>query len=636
MSSNKSKGRSQGSRRPAQANEVQQTPGKIDSHIVPTLSSGRAKGTSNNWQVFREKMNNYLSSEFGSRGTFINNDGRPKNHPRPRHPRWLRMTDEEVEAAGEDYYELDVQTALDLGLPEPAVYRDQNEAKHAFAKKVSAYEDLIVYKYRDIDIRMHAVLWAHTSLESREFIERLDEYEERSLRGNDPYWLFKAMEMTHYLQPTGQTIADKEKLRREWFAFRMRDNEVSELGACKKRYTDLLRRVEACGIDGIPGEEDRVAYFVINSLHTQFAKYRERYERERESSHLSGELPTTIAKLFERLGQETTIKSDQAGRIVSVVPIAQSFMATKKKGKNSGKSKSSDSEKSDATAGGKTSKYPPKRPCKYCSMMGVGDNLLHWESECENKAACEAIVAKALDEDPESAKTSTGKSKAHFATKKSAVSFAGAEKVTEAKSHFTLAAHYHFDDDFDIEYEAAPDEAVCSISLTNSVSQTIEPDPDDITPEEFRALVNKHSGELGPDDVVNDNGSQVNIFHNRSLLTNLRSCRPLKVSGVTGGVKTSTCGDFHGLKVYYVPTSPANLLAQRDLEDKCDLDYSKIHKAYRVRVPHGPEWIFRRPDDLGGLRVCNMRTADKDALEFTSMIEANDVQVFIQTVDDNT
>ena len=54
--------------------------------------------------------------------------------------------------AGEGYYELDVQTALDLGLPEPAVYRDQNEAKHAFAKKVSAYEDLIVYKYRDIDI----------------------------------------------------------------------------------------------------------------------------------------------------------------------------------------------------------------------------------------------------------------------------------------------------------------------------------------------------------------------------------------------------------------------------------------------------------------------------------------------------
>ena len=59
---------------------------------IPTLSCGRAKDAKNNWQTFSDKMSTYLGSEFGLRGTFIDNDGEAQDPEAPRHPRWIGMT----------------------------------------------------------------------------------------------------------------------------------------------------------------------------------------------------------------------------------------------------------------------------------------------------------------------------------------------------------------------------------------------------------------------------------------------------------------------------------------------------------------------------------------------------------------
>jgi hypothetical protein len=73
---------------------------------------------------------------------------------------------------------------------------------------------------------MHSALWTHTSLESREIIERLPDYEEESQRKKNPYWLYAAMKKTHFLEPTGISLLDKKKLELEWCNFRMKEGDT--------------------------------------------------------------------------------------------------------------------------------------------------------------------------------------------------------------------------------------------------------------------------------------------------------------------------------------------------------------------------------------------------------------------------
>jgi len=193
-------------------------------------------------------MSTYLGSEFGLRGTFIDNDGEAQDPEAPRHPRWIGMTQQDLVGVPANYFDISVEDAARQELKPPIVYRNAAEASKAYARRAEHHEMLCSEKNVNVDIQMHNILWSHTSIESREIIERLPEFEESSHKNKNPYWLYEAMKKTHFLEPTGMSIFDKKRLELEWSTFRMRDNEVSALGACKKRYSDLMDRVEACGI----------------------------------------------------------------------------------------------------------------------------------------------------------------------------------------------------------------------------------------------------------------------------------------------------------------------------------------------------------------------------------------------------
>jgi len=226
-------------------------------------------------------------------------------------------------------------------------------------------------------------------------------------------------------------------------------------------------------------------------------------------------------------------------------------------------------------------------------MMGDGDEEMHWESDCANKDRCMEIIQQARESmgDSDTVKTA---SKVKFEKKQPGGATAGA-----AKSFFVgIQAHYYSEDDYSVFVEPEDNNSMCNIALPSN------DDPEELTSEEFKSMILRHAGDLEPDDVVNDNGSMVNIFHNADLLSNIRKCKPLRISGVAGGERVDSCGDFHGLKVYHLPSSPANLLAQTQLEDSFrDFDYAKPDKAYHVTHNDGSKWIFERRDDLGGLRV---------------------------------
>ena len=111
-----------------------------------------------------------------------------------------------------------------MGIRPPIMYATKVEAFKAYARKTEAYEHLV---------KMDNILWTHTSLESQELVQRLPEYEEES-RGKNPYWLYHKLKSTHFLQPTGMTLKDREELKKAWSVFKMRDNKVSAQGLAKR------------------------------------------------------------------------------------------------------------------------------------------------------------------------------------------------------------------------------------------------------------------------------------------------------------------------------------------------------------------------------------------------------------------
>ena len=138
---------------------------------LPILNSGRLKGHPNNFPEWKRAFDIQLPQEYGTRGTFISNDG-VVEEDKPKHPRYVGISPETIESAPEDYFEDES--------PDNIVYLTQIAAEKAFSDLASQYARRR-RENRDTDIAMHSRLWSNISEDSRELIAQHPDFERESL-----------------------------------------------------------------------------------------------------------------------------------------------------------------------------------------------------------------------------------------------------------------------------------------------------------------------------------------------------------------------------------------------------------------------------------------------------------------------
>ena len=123
---------------------------------------------------------------------------------------------------------------------------------------------------------------------------------------------------------------------------------------------------------------------------------------------------------------------------------------------------------------------------------------------------------------------------------------------------------------------------------------------------------------LGPNDVLCDNEASVSIFHNRSLLTNIRPApQKVKVTGIGGSITSCQVGDFQDFgPVYYHPDSVANILSFYDLNARYKMTFDSDKNCF---IANNGAMIFRSKNKL---YVCTMKTPKSET-------------ALVQTVKDN-
>jgi hypothetical protein len=107
------------------------------------------------------------------------------------------------------------------------------------------------------------------------------------------------------------------------------------------------------------------------------------------------------------------------------------------------------------------------------------------------------------------------------------------------------------------------------------------------------------SGRLGPYDILCDNQATVAVFHQRELLSNVREAdQSISIHGMGGKVEVNLVGDYDWYgKVYYSPSSPANILCFHDLNSRFDVSFDGKKNMFIVKNDDD-EYLFKGKNKL--------------------------------------
>ena len=137
--------------------------------------------------------------------------------------------------------------------------------------------------------------------------------------------------------------------------------------------------------------------------------------------------------------------------------------------------------------------------------------------------------------------------------------------------------------------------------LDNSITSNITPST---LSTNLRAYAWGKHPTLLPTDIILDTGAYCSIVHNRSLLTNLKSCKPVIFDGLSGSISITQKGSLGTIcDAYYHKDIIANILSVSAIKNEGHtLGYENDSHSFYLSHPCG-QAIFTRRDN--GLCVCN-------------------------------
>ena len=137
--------------------------------------------------------------------------------------------------------------------------------------------------------------------------------------------------------------------------------------------------------------------------------------------------------------------------------------------------------------------------------------------------------------------------------------------------------------------------------LDNSITSNITPST---LSTNLRAYAGGRHPTLLPTDIILDTGANCSIVHNRSLLTNLKSCKPVIFDGLSGSISITQRGSLGTIcDAYYHKDIIANILSVSAIKNEGHtLGYENNSDSFYLSHPCG-QAIFTRHDN--GLYVCN-------------------------------
>lgn len=96
--------------------------------------------------------------------------------------------------------------------------------------------------------------------------------------------------------------------------------------------------------------------------------------------------------------------------------------------------------------------------------------------------------------------------------------------------------------------------------------------------------------------IVLDSASNVHVFKDSTLLTNIRSCDPVSIEGVTQDkIHATSCGSYKTLdEVYINEHVPANILSYSKLSDMLDIQWSQTNQQFTVTFDPNDVMVFKR------------------------------------------
>ena len=120
----------------------------------------------------------------------------------------------------------------------------------------------------------------------------------------------------------------------------------------------------------------------------------------------------------------------------------------------------------------------------------------------------------------------------------------------------------------------------------------------------LRAYAGGRHPTLLPTDIILDTCANCSIVHNRSLLTNLKSCKPVIFDGLSGSISITQRGSLGTIcDAYYHKDNIANILSVSAIKNEgYTLGYENDSDSFYLSHPCG-QAIFTRHDN--GLYVCN-------------------------------
>lgn len=410
-----------------------------------------------------------------------------------------------------------------------------------------------------------ASIWGNLSEESQSLIRQSDLWPKIEPM-DDPLSLTIAIKKTHIIASVGNAVIDQAAARKAYN--KVQQNPHESLVVYKRHFDDAITAMVSVG-ETKPSEDKLAADFIDRLDNNRYASLKATLTNNVTMN--LGTYPATLTEAYDLCGKFQVVKTNSNSNATQQTAFVTSadVVNNNNKGKHNSNNKNDKKKDGNAaasttttTAAANTNGNKSGKPFKFnCNTCGEAG---HKAQECPRAAQFQEFLA----------------------SKKS-----GEKQVVAVTTN-----HLPFQQNNLDGYN-------------------------------HWGFVASGGGDPGPFEVLLDNQATKSVFHQSKLLTNITTTDvDVSFNGVGGASTTNMTGivPYFG-EVSYLPSSIANILSLREVEDKYEVHYVQ-RVSFTVIINDDVRFVFTRK--VNGLYTCNMRPLANEL--------ARGVQfAMIQTVKDN-